>query len=362
MSSILSRFFPMPRFLAMRGGGIEISDRSIKYMRFTGHNLESARVVAFGEIPLPTGAIADGEIHDPAALLKVLRQVRAACRFSLCYASLPESKGYLFSDQLPRSAAADVEGALALALSSHVPLAPAEAVYDCELMLEESSAEQVSIVAAATSEEIALSYSQALGAAGFLPLSFELEPQAAARAILAGKTVNPDRAVIIADLGQTKTMLCVVERGVPRFTTSSEGSEVFDNAIAAAGVDVREIIRRKIDIGIVQDAHDDTRVFLQLADRFAEEIARLAAYWNAHGPTQGGRASVGSVVIYGGNANIKGLAEYLSHKVRLQVGVAHVWEAFGSSRRIHPITADQFMRFATVAGLALRALQHAAVK
>lgn len=342
----------------MQGGGIEISDRSVKYMQFRRRGRRSARLVSFGEIPLPHGIVEDGEILDKEALVGVLRLARSRCRFYLCYASLPESKGYLFSDQLPRQGTADIKSALALALSEHVPLAPAEAVYDCEIVETESTSDTVSIIAAATTEALASAYASALSGAGFLPLSFELEPQAAARAILPGSDGSAPQATIIADLGETKTMLCVVEGGIARFTTSSDGSSAIDATIATAGADAREIIRRKIDLGIVHGNHADIKSFMALADRFTDEISRLVAYWNAHGASLGGRASIGSIVLYGGNANIKGLPEYLSHKIGLPARIAHIWEELGGERRIYPIAADQTMRFATVAGLALCALQH----
>lgn len=359
MLPVLSRLFPMPRMLAMQGGGIEISDRSVKYMRFTGHGYSTARLVSFGEIPLPQGAVVDGVLKESEPLIVALKRVRAECKFSIVYASLPESKGYLFSDHLPRTAAADIEGTLALALSSHVPLVPAEAVYDAEVMEHESTSDYISIIAAATTEELATAYADTLRAAGFLPLSFELEPQAAAHAIISSQTGPSAHATIIADLGEIKTMLCIVEDGVARFTTSSAGSETLDSAAAAEGVDAREIIRRKSDVGIIHGSHAESRLLLQLADRYAAEISRLAVYWNAHGMQEGGRAAVGGVILYGGNANIKGLPEYLARKIRLPVSTARIWDALGASRRIHPIPHDQSMRFATVAGLALRALKDA---
>jgi Tfp pilus assembly PilM family ATPase len=353
MNSVFSRFFPMPRFMSLHGGGIEISDRSVKYLRLSSHDLSAAHIAAFGEIPLPVQTIVNGEIHNMQALVDVLKHVRQVCGFSFVYGSLPESKGYLFSDFLPQTAIADVQGALAMALSSHVPLAPAEAVYDCEYVQPEHTQDSISIVAAAIGEDLALSYCRALESAGFMPLTLELEPQAAARAVLAGQ-MREGSAAIIADLGETKTMLCVVEGGIPRFTTSIEGSASLDAAVAATGADIREIIRRKVDVGIVHGAYGETRELLQLADRFAAEISRLAVYWNTRYQAEGKGTPIGNVVLYGGNANIKGLAEYLSRVVRIPVSVARIENILHGTDRVHLLSADQFLRYATVVGLAMR--------
>ncbi len=370
MNSVLSRFFPVPRYLAMHGGGIEISDRSIKYLELARRGTPSAgaqqgttHVVSFGEVLLPQGSVVDGLIKDRAVLAGTLKEVRRRCRFSLCHASLPESKGYLFTTHLPLAeedaSETEMKDALALALSSHVPLSPAEAVFDCELLPEESaSPSERAVVAGAFPEELALAYAEALGAAQFLPLSFELEPQAAARAV-----ANAPRTAIIADLGETKTMLCVVENGRSRFTTSGEGSQMLDSALLAQGLGVRDIARVKADAGLLA-AGKGAKPFLATGQSLAGQISRLTEYWNAHGvlgtekehaePTAVRNAPVAEVILYGGNANIKGLPEYLSRSIGLPVRLADVWKSVGLSQAVPPLPFDKTLRFATVAGLALR--------
>lgn len=339
----------------MEGGGIEISDRSVKYLRLAQGKKGGVHVVSFGEVALPPGAVITGEIRNDKALIDVLGVVRKQCKFSLCYASLPEGRGYLFSSRLPKTTAGNLHSALTLALPSHVPLAPAEAVYDCQIMPTPADAPDLSIVAGAISEQLVEQYAAALAAAGFLPLSMELEPQAAARAIVAPGE-SDEKAVIIADFGEAKTMLCVVEQGEPRFTTGSDGSSGYDTKLANEGLSIGELIRRKIDIGLADETKPEAAAFLALAESLAAEIGRLALYWNAHGSAEGGTSTVGGVVVYGGNANIKGLSAFLSRKTGLSVRMADIWQSIERGAAMHPIPQSESMRFVTVAGLAMRAV------
>lgn len=356
MASVLSKFFPMPRSLALHGGGLEISDRSIKYLRLARRVGGRTRAAAFGEVPLPSGAVEGGTIRDRDVLISALASVRHECGFSLCFSSLPEGRGYLFSTALPRPKDGDLRGALALALPESVPLSPAEAVFDCEIIAAESADDMLSVAAAAFSEDLASAYADALMAAGFLPLSFELEPQAAARAVVPPGIT--EGAVIIADFGETKTMLCVVQNGAARFTTSTEGSAALDELLAKSGADGREILRLKTDVGLANKSWPGSDVFASMAERLADDIKRLSGYWNARGGA-GQSGGVQGALIYGGNANIKGLPEYLSRAVGLPVRIADMWSALGSApHTVHPIPRDQSMRFCVVAGLAMRTFYH----
>ncbi|MGH7141715.1 MAG: pilus assembly protein PilM [Minisyncoccia bacterium] len=356
MASLFSKFFPMPRALAMHGGGLEISDRSIKYLLLKGRAGGRRNIISFGEVPLPQGAVEGGTIVDRDALTAALASVRKQCGFSLCFCSLPEGRGYLFSTTLPRPKRNDLLGALALALPENVPLSPAEAVFDCRVIPEESNDETLAVAVAAFSEDLASAYAGVLMDAGFLPLSFELEPQAAARAVVPSGIT--DGAVIIIDFGETKTMLCIVENGAARFTTSIEGSAALDETLAKGGADGREILRLKTDVGLANKSWSGSEVFVSMAERLAGEIKRLSGYWNARKGLQGGSApgsTIEGVLLYGGNANLKGLPEYLARAISLPVRVANIWSPLpNASRTVHPIPRDQSMRFCVVAGLAMR--------
>ncbi|HEX8994304.1 MAG TPA: hypothetical protein VF803_03570, partial [Candidatus Paceibacterota bacterium] len=138
-SHLLPRLFPVPRILAMDGGGIDISDRSIRYFLFDV--LANRREIStFGEVILPKGAIEGGDIRDRDSVVRALMQVRARCGFSFCYVSLPEQKGYIFDTTYDPNHSPPLDQAIEMALFEQVPMSPAEMVFDCEVVQGENEA------------------------------------------------------------------------------------------------------------------------------------------------------------------------------------------------------------------------------
>lgn len=334
----------------MEGGGVEISDRSVKYLKLE-RTAAGRRVVAFGEELLPQGAVVSGEIRDRDTVVRVLAKVRRSGRFSFVHASLPEQNGYLFEMQVPTGVGTLAE-AVPLAISEHVPLAPAESVFDCEPIRDGGRALAVTVFP----ERLALAYSRAFTDAGFQPLSFELEPQAALRAVVAPGTP----AAILVDFGAERSILSVVQGGVACFAESYDGSEVIDAALRAKGLSEEELSRLKTEEGLA-GRPDVAEICAKTVSVLATEIDRLRVYWQTHALQSGKHESIRSILLYGGNASMKGLPEYLSRAIGIPAAVAEVWRALTPGRTeldpasIPAIPRFELPRYATTIGLALRA-------
>ena len=343
----LRRLFPTPRLLAMEGGGIEISDRRIKYLALA----EGRFVLSWGEVKLPPGVVEQGDIKDEAALVQALERVRQKAHFSLAHVSLPEQKGYLFELSLPRAALEDLADAVALALPGYVPLPPAEVVFDCETDSAGTEEENVAIAVTAFPEGLARSYAEALCRAGFLPLSMELEPQAAARAVIprSGKG-----AQLLIDYSATKTMLAVCVRGSVRLAASFNGSQPLDDALRARGISETELSAFKRDEGLgTADAEARSLVSRHL-NQLCEEVGRHVRFWNARSGAS--REPVAAAWVSGGNANLRGLVEELSRTLGFPVQLADIWQNLPprESLAVPPIEREESFRFASSLGLAMR--------
>ncbi len=346
----------------MEGGGVEVSERSVKYLRLAFRN-GHRDIEAYGQITLPPGAIEEGDIVDRSAVVRALTEARLRADLSFVHASLPDRKGYLFDLVIPRRGT-PLSDDVGLALSKQVPLSPAEMVFDCETILAESDSSARSVVVAAFPEAFAQKYVEAFGAAGLSPLSLELESQAAARALFAG---GSDAAALCVDFGVEKSVLSIVQRGVVRFATSAEGAGALDAALGARisvmqhkRQDVADIEAKlekmKTDVGLVAD--DSTvEMFAAAAAALVAEINRVLVYWNSRIVKGEAREKVASMLLYGGNANIRGLTDHLSRALGLPVALADVRPALGLGMREAAIPRDQSLRYVTALGLALRAGQ-----
>ncbi len=126
------RAFPPPEYLSMPGAGIDISAGSVRSVDLNWHGAH-ATLASYRSATLAEGVIVDGEIEKPDALIEVLRSFRIKERIRYAHASLPERKAYLYEELIPRDEA-DLKSAVEFGLEAHVPLSPAEAEIDFEVV------------------------------------------------------------------------------------------------------------------------------------------------------------------------------------------------------------------------------------
>lgn len=336
----------------MDAAGLEISEHSLKYLQFVGG--KEQRLGAFGNSDLPEGVIMHGEIQDVAALADALRALLKELGTPRVHVSLPEQKGYIFRMSMPRNPDLTMREAIEFRLEEYIPLPPSDVVFDWEPLSEEEGGAEIAVNVTAFPRAAVEEYYEALASAGFLPLSFEIESQAAARAVLPRASTAP---AMIVDFGETRTAIAVAQDGVVQFTTSLElsGGALTASLAKKLGAAPSEAERLKNEEGIV-GAGKTTEAIMGTVTALRDEIQRHFVYWHTHSEAAGRpHRPIESIILCGGNANVRGLPAFLSQTVRAKIELADVWQnAFSLSQYVPPIPHNQSLRFATVAGLALR--------
>lgn len=349
----LLSLFPVPRLLAMDAAGLEISEHSLKYLRLSFG--ASARIHSFGNRDLAAGVIAHGEIEDVDALADALRGFLKEVGNPRVHVSLPEQKGYIFRMTIPQSSDLSVKEAVEFKLEEHIPLSPSDVIFDWEVLAAETTPTELALNVTAFPRTTLEEYYEALSAAGFLPLSFEIESQAAARAVLPQGNAG---AAMIVDFGETRTAISVAQDGVVRFTTSLElaGEAVTKGLISKLSISAVDAERIKNEEGIASSGGKASAIIEPTISLLRNELQRHFLYWHTHGETAGlAHAPIDTVILCGGNANIRGLSTFLGQTMRARVVLADVWQnAFDLKAYIPPIPHNQSLRYATVTGLALR--------
>ncbi len=246
-SNLLLSGFPVPRLLSFSTAGLEISEHSLKHFSFAGRDTRT--IHAYGNSDLKPGVIAHGEIQDPGALSAALRSFLPEVGTQYVHVSLPEQKGYVFRMMLPREGGLSMKEAVEFRIEENIPLPASEILFDCEEIVHESTSTERAVNVTAFPRATVEMYYAALADAGFVPLSFEIESQAAARALLKG---GDTEAHMLVDFGETRTVIAVAERGIVRFTTSLElaGGSLAASLTNIAGGNAAEIERLKNEEGI----------------------------------------------------------------------------------------------------------------
>jgi type IV pilus assembly protein PilM len=357
--SKLLELMPPPRYLTMPSVGVDISDRSIKFLELirVGGDIRPGR---YGELPLPPGAVEGGSIQNSQAVSAALAVLRKKYHFEFIRASLPEEKAYLFRTDVPAAPPRDIRTNLEFQLEENVPLSPAEAVFDYDIIGPGEKSGFFEAAVTVVPASFASAYLDAFKKAGLTPLSLEIEAQAIARAVVPRHDAG---ASMVIDFGRTRTGISIISRGAVAFTSTVDiGGDPIDAVIRRLPGGDADIDRIKNERGFLRtlDNADLVESMAGVIAALKDEINRHVVYWNTHEEKHEGRPDrkhdpVGAMMLCGGNANLAGLAEHLSSVMRMPVSRANVWtNVFSFDAFIPDLSASKSLGFATAVGLALR--------
>lgn len=348
-----SRFFPAPKYIALPSVGIDISDTSLKYIQFEKKG-NALGLLAWGDLPVPEGAIVQGIVKNAAALGKVMAEVRKVTKTDFARLSLPEERAYLFETTIKRGLPpAEIYSALEFRLEENVPLSPRDAEFDYDT-LERNEPGEEHVVVTAYGKETIMAYQEACAYAGVIPLSFEVEAQALARAVV--RAGDPGTHLIV-DFGKIRTGVGVVENGTLMLTSTVDlGGKDLDAALRANYPNIAEdeLIRLKNEYGLLATEKEKgvREALINPITNLKNELAARISYWQSHGGKE--NRPIDTVILCGGIANLAGLPAFFSEALSTPTVQAEVWQnAFSIETFVPPITRRYSYGYATAVGLAL---------
>lgn len=344
--------------------GLDISDRSVKYLKFRSN--ASYEVEFFGQWALPEGIIVGGEIRREDDLIAILKQLlsREGGGLRSCFiaASLPEEKSFLRLIQLPKVDRDKVGIAVQREIEANVPLPAEELIFDQEVIdPPEDHFDHLDIIITAFPKGVVESYARVLKRAGLMPAVLELESQAVARAT--GSNLRPHSAEIIVDIGKTRAGIAVISGGAIIFTeTIALGGVIFESNIARVlNISPEKAVVIKKETGLDRQAYEG-KVFFALVPAcaaLADEIKQARSFYEDHAKhAHGVNPAIGAVFLSGGDANMRGLATYLSSALKVPVSLSEPFAPF-LEKSFYPVPAiskSQSLAYAGAIGLALRAV------
>lgn len=351
--SSLARLFPPPQYLAPISAGVDLSDRSLKFVQLSRHGQHEWQLERYGQKSIPLDVMQSGQIKNKAALIENLKVAKAEWKLDQIVASLPEESAYIVAMKLPPGSEGNEREAIELQLEEHVPLTASDAVFDFEPVLDTPHLVTVS----AFPRKLVEDYEEVFAAAGLTPLALEIEAQAIARAVVPR---DSHETVLLIDFGKTRTSFFVVDRGTVVFssTTRQLGGDLITRAIEKdLGVDTAEAQRLQAEHGLRRG----TKVSLDAAlapalSVLRDETFKLESYCKEHineHTCNDGRFD--RLLLCGGEASLPGLVEYLHSQINSPVELANVWvNAFDPSAHTPALPFRDSLRYATAVGLALR--------
>ena len=339
--------------------GVDISDTSLKYIEFTREHAHDTHLALrhWGDIDVPSGVVERGKVHDEKKLASILKEVRERTGALYVNVSLPEERAYLFETTIPsETPEREIRGLLEFKLEENVPLSPRDAYFDYAVAGEDTANKSARIAVAVYARSTIDSYYRACADAGIIPLSFEIEAQAIARAAVPR---NQHDTYLIVDFGKTRMGIGIVHRGMLMYTStieiagnqmSAEMREVLGNLSEA------ELTAIKNTKGLIHTKDNErvAEVLERYASNIADELSVRMHYWHTRDIDRAAR-EIKKIIVCGGSANLFGLPEFLSEKLEVPTERAQVWvNALSLDEEVPPITRRYSYGYATAIGLALK--------
>ena len=357
----LSKLFPAPDYLTMPSYGLDLSDRTLKFMKFKRAK-DGLRIEHYGSKIIQEGFIVSGEIKKPEELSKFIRESCAPIGIKNIMTALPEEKAFLRVVQLPRMDEEDVRTALEVNLAEHIPLPASETVFDFEIIRNPvGPTEHMDVVLVAFPSRIVDSYYSVYSSAGITPLAFETEMHALARAVINKEKMQ---SYLIVDFGRTRTSFVIVSGNRIKFaSTISTSGQDLNKAIARTfSVSLFEAEKMKKDDAGFVNPDGNRKLFeaiLPIISAIRDEVANHVTYWDSHASHlhMGEARTIKKILLCGGDSNMNGLVEYISNSVSLPAEYINAWSNVASFEDYIPeMPFRESLSYAPAIGLALRAI------
>jgi len=356
----LLKVFPPPQFLTMPATGVDITDNSVRFLSLQ-EGKKGKLIKERGSYPVDPGIISKGKIEDPEKMAEVLAELRREHGITFINASLPEEQAYLFQTTIPNEPISQeqLRTILEFKLEENVPISSKDLVFDYEVVHDDNDAE-ITLNITAFPYSIVIEYVEAFQAAGLKPLSFEIEAQSLARAIIPH---HHSGTYMIVDFGKMRTGISIVSEEVLRFTsTVSVGGNTLTRVVQKHfGVTKEEADKIKNEKGFARYKENTEllETLMTTVSVLRDEISRHYTYWNTHaGENEKEHEKIDKIILCGGSANLAGLPEYLSSSMNIVVEVANVWaNTFSLNDVVPDIEQPHSLAYATTVGLALKGIE-----
>ena len=355
----LTDLIPPPEYLMMRGVGIDVSDRSIKFVEFE-KNKSYLRLKKFGEEILEEGIIINGEIKKKEELVSFLKKIRQVRGFTHVVFSLPEEKAFLSLVELPKMSEEEIKISLSFQIEQYVPLKKENIIFDFEITSSSLKSDHFDVLLLAFPKNIVYDYYEVFERAGFAPIAIELESLSLARSLV---PEDNKENILIIDFGKTRTTFSVLRGHSLRFTSTVPlGGRDLEKLIARAmGVNPFEAEKIKKDFSLtgLKKKGGIYEAILPILSSLEDEIRKHQDYWQNHLLHQSKEKSgIKEIILAGGDANLSGLPEYLSQRLLIPARLGNPWIKVGSFEDYVPeIRKSESLAYSVAIGLALRGFQ-----
>lgn len=330
--------------------GVDVSTTGIKVMSINPRKME---VNGYGSIDLDPQKIETSLLKGDdylAAGLKELLDTKINGRLPSKHiaVSVPTSRTYSRTIQLPPDAEANLDEALQLETEQYIPIAISELYTDYQII--ERTKEALSVLFSAVPKRIVDSIVNTCHTAGLEPVI--VEPGLSAAARLIKTTEEGHLPTIIIDVGAATSDIALVDTIVRVTGSTTVGGHTFTFKIAdKLKVSLEEAHQLKVHNGLNTGPRQaKLRAALTPAlNQVIDEVRKIMRYYSER---LGVKTKIEQIIIVGGGSNMPGLGDFFTDSMLMPARVANPWHSINFGHLTPP--SHQFKpRYITAAGLAI---------
>jgi type IV pilus assembly protein PilM len=318
-------------------------------------------VLRAAQVPLPVGAVENGEVRQPEAVGEALRELwqRGGFKNRQVWMGVGNQRVVVREIALPYMPEKELRASLGLQVQEFIPMSVEEAVLDFDPLgeFEQEDRKMLRLLLVAAQRVMVDQIVAAVQAAKLEPMGLDLIPFALVRAIGTpdvGMDLEEAGEEAVVDIGAHVTNIVVHARGTTRFVRilPSGGRDITIAIARAAGVedDVAERIKRGEEVEDMPSPDEVRNVALQRAAAFVDEVRSSLEFYTA----QAREARIGRVLLTGGGSKLEGLLDLMRQRIPVPVDPGRVFEQVPSQLSLSEAALqDAEPVLATAIGLAI---------
>ena len=319
-------------------------------------------VVRAAQVPLPAGAVENGEVREVEAVAEGLRELwtRGGFKSRKVWMGVGNQRVVVREIALPTMPEKELRQSLGFQVQEFIPMPVDEAVLDYHLIeeLEVDGRQMLRLLLVAAQKAMVDTLVTSATNAKLEPMGLDLVPFAMVRAVGAtgaGMELERTGDEAVVDVGAHVTNIVVHAAGETRFVRilPSGGRDI--TVAIARGLTVEDEVAERLKRGEMVEESQATpeqalEVAMQRATQFVDEIRSSLEFYTAQ--TQGAR--IERLLISGGGSKLAGFIDIVRQRIPVTVEPGRVFSKVGSQLSLsEDAQAEAEPVLATAVGLAI---------
>jgi len=341
--------------------GLDFSDLKLRLIQFR-KSRGAFKLQCFNELDVPVGYIVNGEIKDFDGVQDLIKKlvnhpIEGKVTGNHVIVSLPERRTFIKVIDIPNIPEEEIYGAVKWEIERHIPVSIDEMYLAWQLLKNNNLSKELNklkIMVAVAPKIIVDSYTDLLKKCELLPIVMETESASVTRCLINEKD-QPDDAIIIADLGASRTSLIIYDSGVIQYTSTLDvsGNGMTNLIEQKLNLTFEQAEKAKIICGFDEKKGKGVikNILNPLIQQLIKKIQESITFYQSH-LTVGHK--INTVLLCGGVSQMKNLNTILQQNLNLNVQMANPLVNLNKFKKTEKFTANHHLSFTTAIGLALR--------